>query len=278
MARTSKTKPIGDKATSSGAVADAADDASTPSRTVKRAGAKAQKAKPQKVAALAKSKSGASRKNFSSSGTVNTPRSEVPKKAVKSAPLKKGAVKAGGASKVVANSKRGAPGHSSTEQATAPSITELKEVIMATQMKDYTETMTDQMNEAVNDMQDRSKAAYDKSTEMMSEMSDFAKGTAEAMVESTKILAGAMQDMGKTYADEAKSAYEQMTADLKEMAAVKNPTELFQLQGKIMRRNFDALVSTTSKNAEMLMKLSNDAFAPLSARMNVAAEKMNKVS
>ena len=149
---------------------------------------------------------------------------------------------------------------------------------MATQMKDYTETMTDQMNEAVNDMQDRSKAAYDKSTEMMSEMSDFAKGTAEAMVESTKILAGAMQDMGKTYADEAKSAYEQMTADLKEMAAVKNPTELFQLQGKIMRRNFDALVSTTSKNAEMLMKLSNDAFAPLSARMNVAAEKMNKVS
>ena len=58
----------------------------------------------------------------------------------------------------------------------------------------------------------------------------------------------------------------------------KSPTELFQLQGKIMRRNFDTMVSSTSKNAEKAMKLSNDVFAPLSARMNVAAEKMSKVA
>ena len=159
-----------------------------------------------------------------------------------------------------------------------PSTKDLKDKIMATTATDYTEPMTSGMTEAVSDMQDRSKAAYDKSSEIMTEMSDFTKGTAEAMVESTKVLAGAMQDMGKTYASEAKSAYEQMTADLKEMAAIKSPTELFQLQGKIMRRNFDALVSTTSKNAEMLMKLSNDAFAPISARMNVAAEKISKIS
>ena len=154
-----------------------------------------------------------------------------------------------------------------------PSIKELKEKIMATN-PNYTNVMTD----AVAELQDRSKAAFDKSTELMTEMSEFAKGTVEAMVESGKIFSGSVQDMGKTYAEEAKSAYELMTADLKEIAAVKSPTELFQLQGKIMRRNFDAVVSTTSKNAEKVMKLSNDVFAPLSARMNVAAEKMSKVA
>ena len=98
------------------------------------------------------------------------------------------------------------------------------------------------------------------------------------MVESGKIFSTGMQELARTYVEDAKSAYEQMTADLKEMAAIKSPTELLQLQGKIMRRNFDAVVASTSKNTEKMMKLSNDAFAPISARLNVAAEKMTKAN
>jgi phasin family protein len=84
--------------------------------------------------------------------------------------------------------------------------------------------------------------------------------------------------MGKTYADEAKVAYETLTADIKEMAAVKSPTELFQLQGKIMRRNFDAMVAATSKSTEAGMKLANDAFAPITARVNLTVEKLSKAA
>ena len=62
------------------------------------------------------------------------------------------------------------------------------------------------------------------------------------------------------------------------MAAIKSPTELFQLQGKIMRRNFDTLVATGSKNTEAVMKLANDAFAPISGRVSLAAEKLAKVA
>jgi len=152
-----------------------------------------------------------------------------------------------------------------------PTVSELKDMIMATaKTPDYSNMLTE--------MQSKAKDAYEKGTEAMGEATEFAKGNVEALVESGKILAGGMQDMGKTVVDEAKSAYETMTADMKEMAAVKSPTELFQLQGKIMRRNFDSLVATSSKNTEAMMKLANDAFAPLSGRMNVAAEKISKVA
>jgi phasin family protein len=156
-----------------------------------------------------------------------------------------------------------------------PTITELKEKIMATaKTPDFTKPVT----EAIGEFQTKAKAAYDKGTEAMTEATEFAKGNVEALVESGKIFAAGAQDLGKAYVEEAKSAYETLTADLKEMAAIKSPTELFQLQGKIMRRNFDMMVATGSKNTEAAMKLANDAFAPISGRVSLAAEKLAKVA
>ena len=156
------------------------------------------------------------------------------------------------------------------------SVSELKEKIMATATKttDFSKPMAD----AVSELQTRAKVAYEKSTEVATEVTEFAKGNVEAIVESGKIFAAGAQTLGKTYVEEAKSAYETMTADVKELAAVKSPTELFQLQGKIARRNFDTFVATSSKNTEAFLKLANDAFAPLTGRVEVATEKLAKVA
>jgi len=143
---------------------------------------------------------------------------------------------------------------------------------------DFAYIMTDTMTGAVTEMQPKLQDAYEKGTGMVGEATEFAKGNVEAVVESGKILAGGVQDLGKTYADEAKSAYETVTADMKEMASIKSPTELFQLQGKIMRRNFDMLVSASSKNTDAMMKLANESAAPITGRVNVAAEKLSKVA
>jgi phasin family protein len=156
-----------------------------------------------------------------------------------------------------------------------PTITELKEKIMATAT---TTDFTIPMTEAMSEVQARTKAAFEKSTELATELTEFSKGNVEALVESGKVLAGGMQDLGKTYVDEARSAYETMTADMKEMASVKSPTELLQLQAKLARRNFDTLFAYSSKNGEAMMKLVNEAFAPLSGRMNLAAEKISRAA
>ena len=160
---------------------------------------------------------------------------------------------------------------------TEPQLTilELKEKIMATaKTADFTKPMAD----AVSEFQTRAKVAYEKGTEVATEVTEFAKGNVEAFVESGKIFAAGAQTLGKSYVEEAKSAYETMTADVKELAAVKSPTELFQLQGKIARRNFDMFVATSSKNTEAFLKLANDAFAPLTGRVEVATQKLAKVA
>jgi phasin family protein len=154
-------------------------------------------------------------------------------------------------------------------------VSELKEKIMATaKTTEFTKPIAD----AFGEIQNNAKAAYDKSAEAVTEMTEFTKGNVEAIVESSKIFAAGAQTLGKTYVEEAKSVYETLTADVKELAAVKSPTELFQLQGKIMRRNFDALVATSSKNTEAVMKLANDTFAPLTGRVEIATEKLAKVA
>ncbi|WP_133366565.1 phasin family protein [Qipengyuania sediminis] len=128
------------------------------------------------------------------------------------------------------------------------------------------------------DMQSRAKAAFDKTAEMTADLTAFHKGNVEALVEAGKVLATNLQDLGRSALEDARSAAETATADVKAMAAVKSPTELFQLQGEIMRRNVDAMVARTSHNAEAMMKLANDIFAPLSTRASVAMERFNKAA
>ena len=154
-------------------------------------------------------------------------------------------------------------------------ITQLKEKIMATaKTTDFTKPIVD----AFGEYQTKAKVAYEKGTEVATEVTEFAKGNVEAFVESGKIFAAGAQTLGKSYVEEAKSAYETLTADVKELAAVKSPTELFQLQGKIARRNFDMFVAASSKNTEAFLKLANDTFAPLTGRVEVATEKLAKVA
>jgi len=156
-----------------------------------------------------------------------------------------------------------------------PTIVQLKEKIMASSKStDFTKTLSDIMS----DMQSRAQTAYEKSSEITGEVSEFAKGNVEAVVEAGKLFASGMQDLSKTYVEDAKAAYETATADIKDIAGIKSPSELFQLQSKLTRRNFDAMMAFGSKQTETMLKLANESFAPISSRMSVAAEKISKAA
>ena len=204
------------------------------------------------------------------------PKKAAPKKA-KKAPAKKAVATKAAPKKVAPKKAAPAPKKAAAKTSVTP-ITKLKETIMATAKNAKTTDYTAKAKEMAADVQTRAKAAYDKGAEMTQDVVAFQKGNFEALVESGKILASGMQDMGRTYVEEAKSAAETVQGDVKKMAAIKSPTELFQLQGEIARRNFDAMVSTTSKNTEAMLKLANEAFAPLSSRMSLAAEKVRKAA
>ena len=131
---------------------------------------------------------------------------------------------------------------------------------------------------AFAEMQGKAKTAYDKGTAAFGDANDFAKGNVEAVVESGKILASGLQEMGSSLLTEGRSAFDTMTAEVKELAAVKSPTEFFSLQSQLTRKNFDMAVAQASKNTEAMLKLFNDVVTPISGRVTLAVEKVSKAA
>lgn len=155
-----------------------------------------------------------------------------------------------------------------------PTPPKSKDKIMANTPIDFTAAF----KTAFADLQDKAKAAYEKGTATFGEANEFAKGNVEALVESGKILAAGLQEMGTALTTESRTAFETLTAEAKELAAVKSPTEFFQLQSNLLRKHFDAVVAQSSKNTEAVMKLANEAFSPISNRVTLAVEKVSKAA
>jgi phasin family protein len=208
-------------------------------------------------------------------------------KVVKAAP----AAKTTAAPKKVAVAKKAAPAKKvaaktvkktatkPAKPAAAPASTnpiiKLKDTIMATAKNtDITATAKD----VIADVQTRAKTAYAKTTVLAAEAGEFSKANVDAVVESGKIFFSGAQELLKDNVETGKTVIETMTEDAKKVAAIKSPTELMQLQGEIVRRNFDAMVSYGSKRTEAWVKLTNEAFAPISNRVSVAAEKISKAA
>jgi len=132
--------------------------------------------------------------------------------------------------------------------------------------------------DAITEAQAKAKAAFDKSTSVLGEVGDFAKGNVEAAVESGKIYAEGVQALGSEFVTESRAAFEKMSGDIKELAAAKSPTDFFKLQGDLVRKNFDTAVAYSSKNSEAMLKLMSDTFAPISGRVSLAVEKVRSTS
>lgn len=166
-----------------------------------------------------------------------------------------------------------------TSKAAAPKTVAQKNLFQ--QLKDKTmdtAEFTTKIKSAVTEAQAKAKEAFDKGAATFTEYNEFSKGNVEAVVASGKILATGFQSLGKTFVEDGKNAVEILTAEVKELATVKSPADFFKLQVEFLRRNFDTAVSTTSKNSEAVLKLANEAAAPISARVNLAVEKLKQAA
>lgn len=162
----------------------------------------------------------------------------------------------------------------------APKPTITKKTVFQ-QIKDKTmdtAEFTTKIKGAVTEAQTKAKEAFDKGAATFAEYNEFSKGNVEAVVASGKILATGLQSLGKTFVDDGKSAFETLTTEVKELAAVKSPVDFFKLQVEFLRRNFDIAVANTSKNSEAVLKLASEAAAPISGRVNLAVEKIKKAA
>jgi hypothetical protein len=128
----------------------------------------------------------------------------------------------------------------------------------------------------LTEAQGKARAAYEKSNSAVGELGEIARGNIEAVSSSGKILGRGLKQIGESYVADARGALETLSGDVKELAAVKSPGDLFKLQGKVLGRNIDGALALTSKNAQALRKLAGEVFAPLSARTKANIETIRE--
>jgi len=144
-----------------------------------------------------------------------------------------------------------------------------------------TETMTnaaaDMQNRAtamIGDMNTRAKDAVTKGSKAIEEIVEFSKGNLEAMMTSGRVAAKGAEEIAKYSTEYGRATIERANAAAKQFAAVKSPTEFFQLQGDIAKQTLDALVAEGSKFTENYLKLIGEMAQPISNRVAVAADKV----
>jgi len=144
--------------------------------------------------------------------------------------------------------------------------------------KTYAEEAKTRIQGAMAEMNDKTKAAMEKSAKALEELGDLTKGNLEAIVESSKIAAKGVETLSQDAAEFGRKSFEKTSATLKSFAAVKTPAEFFQLQSELLSSTFDAFAAEASKTSEAMLKLAGDVSQPISSRVSVVTDKIKSLA
>ncbi len=100
----------------------------------------------------------------------------------------------------------------------------------------------------------------------------FNQGNYEAMVKSGQIWAAGVQDLSRQFAASAQASFEQGMANLKALTSVKSFKEAVDLQSNLARSAIEKTLANSSKLTDASLKLTEQALAPITARVNLAVQ------
>ena len=166
------------------------------------------------------------------------------------------------------------------EEPVAPAIEEGKKAMNDTMTKvqetaqKFSADTTERASAMFGDINTRAKGAMEKSAKLFEDAVEFNKGNLEAVVASARLAAKGAEDIAKYSAEYGRTAIEKANGNAKRFAAVKSPTEFFQLQSEVAKTALDEAVAQTSKFSESYLKLLGEIAQPVSNRFAVAVEKV----
>ena len=136
----------------------------------------------------------------------------------------------------------------------------------------------EQFRAAFGDINERAKAAAEKSAKLVEELADLTRGNVEALVASSKIAAKGVETLSQDAAEYSRKSFEEASAVLKRFAEVKSATDFFKLQGDYARSAFDAAVAESARVSETVLKLAGDVAEPINSRYTIAAERVKTLA
>ena len=141
-------------------------------------------------------------------------------------------------------------------------------------LKDGLASATVGMEQAQATMRDGLQKAMKTAEEMFS----FNQGNVEALTRSSQIFATGMQDISQAMAATMRASLDDTMGVFKALTTVKSVKEAMDLQSGLLRSALERAVSQTSALTDSTMKLSEQALAPITARVTLATEKFGRVA
>jgi phasin family protein len=105
---------------------------------------------------------------------------------------------------------------------------------------------------------------------------EFGRGNIEAVTKTAQLLTVGMQDIGKQVFAVTQALTDHAMESAKAMAAVKSLKEAADIQAAFAKASMERSMSEAAKLQEATFKLAETAYAPITARMTLAAEKFGK--
>lgn len=122
------------------------------------------------------------------------------------------------------------------------------------------------------------KANMDKAMKTAEELVSFGQGNVEAFIKSGQVWTAGVQDLSKSIAATAQAQLEQTMATWKALAGVKSLKEAMDLQASLARSSVETAMAESGKLTDASMKLAEQTFAPITARVTLAVEKFGRAA
>jgi phasin family protein len=120
------------------------------------------------------------------------------------------------------------------------------------------------------------KEGVEKAVKTSEEMLAFSQGNMEALVKATQIYAAGFQDLSKHLAASSKTSLEESVAFSKSLMGIKSIKEAVDLQTGFAKSSIEKAVAESNKLTDATVKLTEQAIAPITARISLAVETFGK--
>lgn len=108
------------------------------------------------------------------------------------------------------------------------------------------------------------------------EAAAFGRGNAEALAKSAQAYVSGVQDLSRQAVAMVQGLADQALESAKALSGVRSLKEATEIQAGLARTAFERTVNDATKLQETALKVAEQSFAPLSARMTLAVEKMSR--
>jgi phasin family protein len=130
----------------------------------------------------------------------------------------------------------------------------------------------------ITTFQTKDKTTMENAMKSTEEFVSFGQGNVEAMMKSSQIWATGLQDLSKHFAATAQASMDETMATVKALSSVKSLKEAMEIQSSIAKTAMEKMMAESGKLTDASMKLAEQAIAPLTARVTLAAEKFGRTA